>query len=55
MIPALKSIVAHFANDPEWTRVRPPLTPMNPAQSGALLQQLQALDFSMPSMAAVAA
>jgi 4-hydroxy-tetrahydrodipicolinate synthase len=55
MIPALKSIVAHFAKDAEWTRVRPPLTPMNPAQSGALLQQLQALDFSMPSMASLAA
>ncbi|MFM0101838.1 dihydrodipicolinate synthase family protein [Paraburkholderia nemoris] len=55
MIPALKSIVAHFANDPQWARVRPPLTPMNPAQSGALLQQLQALDFSMPSMASLAA
>ncbi len=54
MIPALKSIVAHFAHDPEWTRVRPPLTPMNPAQSGALLQQLQALDFSMPSVASLA-
>ncbi|WP_176057911.1 dihydrodipicolinate synthase family protein [Paraburkholderia sp. BCC1876] len=55
MIPALKSVVAHFANDAAWNRVRPPLTPMNPAQSGALLQQLQALAFSMPSMAALAA
>ncbi|ACD15897.1 dihydrodipicolinate synthase family protein [Paraburkholderia phytofirmans] len=54
MIPALKHIVAHFANDESWTRVRPPLTPMNPAQSGALLQQLQALDFSMPAMATLA-
>jgi 4-hydroxy-tetrahydrodipicolinate synthase len=55
MIPALKQIVAHFSNDPEWTRVRPPLTTMSAAQSGALLQQLQALGFSMPSLAAVAA
>ncbi|MFM0393919.1 dihydrodipicolinate synthase family protein [Paraburkholderia phytofirmans] len=54
MIPALKHIVAHFTNDESWTRVRPPLTPMNPAQSGALLQQLQALDFSMPAMATLA-
>lgn len=54
MIPALKSIVAHFANDPAWLRVRPPLTSMNPAQGGALLQQLRALDFSMPSMAQLA-
>jgi 4-hydroxy-tetrahydrodipicolinate synthase len=50
MIPALKHIVAHFADDPAWTRVRPPLTPMNPAQADALIQQLHALDFSMPSM-----
>jgi len=50
MIPALKRIVAHFANDEAWARVRAPLTPMTPAHSGALLQQLQALDFSMPSL-----
>ncbi|RAS20340.1 dihydrodipicolinate synthase family protein [Paraburkholderia bryophila] len=55
MIPALKSIVAHYANDAAWNRVRPPLTPMNPAHSGALLQQLEALGLSMPSMAALAA
>ncbi|PRX28478.1 4-hydroxy-tetrahydrodipicolinate synthase [Paraburkholderia sp. BL18I3N2] len=50
MIPALKHIVAHFANDESWTRVRPPLSPMNPAQSGALMQQLKALDFSLPAI-----
>lgn len=50
MIPALKRIVAHFANDDAWTRVRPPLTPMDAAQSGALLQQLKALEFSMPAL-----
>ena len=54
MIPALKHIVAHFANDESWTRVRPPLMPMNPAQSGALLQQLKALDFSLPAIATLA-
>lgn len=51
MIPALKHIVAHFANDNAWSRVRPPLTSMDPAQSAALLQQLEALEFSMPALA----
>ncbi|OAJ61432.1 dihydrodipicolinate synthase family protein [Paraburkholderia ginsengiterrae] len=55
MIPALKHIVAHFANDAAWARVRPPLTAMDSGQAGALLRQLEALDFSMPSLATVAA
>ena len=28
MIPALKAVVAHYANDPTWATVRPPLTPL---------------------------
>ncbi|HEX7909634.1 MAG TPA: dihydrodipicolinate synthase family protein [Paraburkholderia sp.] len=55
MIPALKHIVAHFANDAAWARVRPPLTAMDSGQAGSLLRQLEALDFSMPSLASVAA
>ncbi|WGS51236.1 dihydrodipicolinate synthase family protein [Paraburkholderia sp. D15] len=51
MIPALKSIVAHYTNDAAWQRVRPPLTSMGGAQSGALLQQLETLGFAMPSIA----
>lgn len=50
MIPALKSVVAHFADDDQWRRVRPPLTAMDVAQSRALVGQLDALDFAMPAL-----
>ena len=53
MIPALKRIVAHFANDPGWVRVRPPLTQMDAAHSAALIDQLVALGFSMPALETV--
>ena len=51
MIPALKSIVAHFGNDPEWRRVRPPLVELTPAQEGELIPELNAAGFSMPGLA----
>lgn len=51
MIPALKSIVAHFGNDPEWRRVRPPLVELTPEQEGALVPELKAAGFSMPGLA----
>src|SRR6267143_6989697 len=35
MIPALKRIVAHFHDDPNWAAVRPPMLPLDPAQSSA--------------------
>ena len=55
MSPALKSVVAHFANDPDWGRVRPPLTAMDAAQSQVLVAQLDALGFSMQALATGAA
>jgi 4-hydroxy-tetrahydrodipicolinate synthase len=48
MIAALKAVVAHFGNDPEWRRVRPPLTELDAAQERGLLGELQAARFSMP-------
>ena len=51
MIPALKSIVAHFAGDGAWCRVRPPLTALDAGLSHALMEQLGALGFSMPALA----
>ena len=51
MIPALKSVVAHFGNDPEWRRVRPPLVELAPEQEAALLPELKAAGFSMPGLA----
>ena len=51
MIPALKSIVAHFGNDPEWRRVRPPLVELTSEQEAALLPELKAAGFAMPGLA----
>jgi 4-hydroxy-tetrahydrodipicolinate synthase len=51
MIPALKAIVAHFANDPEWRRTRPPLVELAPEQERQLIPELKAAGFSMPGLA----
>lgn len=47
MIPALKRIVAHFHNDPDWAAVRPPLVPLDSAQSSALIADLAKLGFTL--------
>jgi 4-hydroxy-tetrahydrodipicolinate synthase len=51
MIPALKSVVAHFGNDAEWSRVRPPLVELSPEHEAALIPELKASGFSMPGLA----
>jgi 4-hydroxy-tetrahydrodipicolinate synthase len=51
MIPALKAAIAHFADDPEWSRVRPPLIELDAAQQRTLTQALESLGFSMPGLA----
>ena len=50
MIPALKAIVAHFANDPQWRAVRPPLTELPNNQESGLITELKASGFSMPGI-----
>src|ERR1051325_1975858 len=40
MVPALKCIVAHFHNDPDWATVRPPMSPLSEAQSAAVVGDL---------------
>lgn len=47
MVPALKRIVAHFHNDPDWAAVRPPLDALGEAQSSALLADLARLGFTL--------
>jgi 4-hydroxy-tetrahydrodipicolinate synthase len=47
MVPALKRIVAHFHNDPDWAAVRPPMEPLGEAQSAALIADLAKLGFSL--------
>src|SRR5215472_17392914 len=47
MVPALKRIVAHYHNDPNWAAVRPPLVPLDRAESTALIADLGKLGFSL--------
>jgi 4-hydroxy-tetrahydrodipicolinate synthase len=47
-VPALKRIVAHFHNDPGWAAVRPPLVPLDAAQSAALITDLAKIGFTLP-------
>ena len=51
MIPALKAIVAHFGNDPQWRAVRPPLVELTSDQERSLVSELKALGFAMPGLA----
>ena len=50
MIPALKSVVAHFGNDPLWAKVRPPLVELTREQEAALIPELKASGFTMPGL-----
>jgi len=50
MIPALKSAVAHFGNDPQWRTCRPPLVELSSAQEEELIRDLKAAGFSMPGL-----
>jgi 4-hydroxy-tetrahydrodipicolinate synthase len=51
MIPALKSAVAHFGNDPQWKTVRPPLVELSSSQEETLIKELRASGFTMPGLA----
>jgi 4-hydroxy-tetrahydrodipicolinate synthase len=48
MIAALKQAIAIYANDPEWTGVRPPLVELTPEQANLLAADLKAIGFAMP-------
>jgi 4-hydroxy-tetrahydrodipicolinate synthase len=50
MIPALKAVIAHYTNDPEWATVRPPLTELTAAQAKNVIDGLKKLDFDMPGI-----
>lgn len=47
-IPALKATIAHYADDPGWVTVRPPLVELDGARRDALAQALRSVSFSMP-------
>ena len=50
LVPALKTIIAHHASDPEWNRLRPPLVELDEAKGEKLIAELQALGFAMPGL-----
>ncbi len=55
MIPSLKRVVAHYANDPAWVTVRPPLVEISAAQGAEIVAALEKLGFKMPGLASHAA
>ncbi|HET7158727.1 MAG TPA: dihydrodipicolinate synthase family protein, partial [Burkholderiales bacterium] len=50
MIPALKAVIAHYAKDPAWTTVRPPLVELGKEQAGKVIADLESLGFEMPGL-----
>jgi 4-hydroxy-tetrahydrodipicolinate synthase len=50
MIPALKTAVAHFGNDPQWKTCRPPLVELTSSQEETLIKDLKAAGFTMPGL-----
>jgi 4-hydroxy-tetrahydrodipicolinate synthase len=50
MIPALKAVVAHYAGDPQWAKVRPPLIELSQEQAAKVVSDLEGLDFEMPGL-----
>jgi 4-hydroxy-tetrahydrodipicolinate synthase len=50
MIPALKQVIAHYAKDPDWVTVRPPLVGLTKAQAAKVIDDLAKLDFEMPGL-----
>src|SRR5262245_43711010 len=55
MIPGLKQVIAHYANDPDWVTVRPPLIELTAAQAKQVMEGLHGLGFTMPDIEATAA
>lgn len=54
MIPALKTVIAAYSNDADWTIVRPPLVELDNAQRESLLSALRGMKFAMPELSQVA-
>ena len=54
MIAAMKQVLARARADSDWERLCPPLVPLEPARTAALLQALRAQGFAMPGLGALA-
>jgi 4-hydroxy-tetrahydrodipicolinate synthase len=52
MIAVLKEAIAIYRNDPEWTRVLPPLVELTTEQAESLATDLKAIEFAMPGIGA---
>ncbi len=52
MMAALKATIAHFARDPGWAVVRPPLVELSPGEQSALIGELASRGFDMPGLLA---
>lgn len=50
MIGALKQGIAIYANDPAWSKVRPPLVELTAEQAKSLEAELKAIGFTMPGL-----
>ncbi len=50
MIGALKQGIAIYANDPGWSKVRPPLLELTAEQAKSLEAELKAIGFTMPGL-----
>ena len=50
MIASMKSVVAHYSEDPNWDRLLPPLINLPQFAQEILFSELRAIDFSMPGL-----
>src|SRR5439155_14543684 len=50
IIAALKQAIGIYGNDPEWTRMRPPLVELTTEQAKLLATELKAIGFTMPGI-----
>jgi 4-hydroxy-tetrahydrodipicolinate synthase len=50
MIAAMKRAVAHWRNDEDWSRVRPPMVEIAPRESTKLIEELKTAGFDMPGI-----
>lgn len=50
VIPAVKSLIAHYNDDPVWSRVRPPLDELDSERSTLLVSRLEKLGFRLSAM-----
>lgn len=50
VIPAVKSLIAYYNDDPAWSRVRPPLSELDSERSTLLVSRLEKLGFRLSAL-----